>query len=274
VVLSWQASTDNTAVSGYRLYRDGAPVRTASGTSVTDTGLTPNTYYSYTIAAYDAAGNTSAQSQPVFVTTAATTVPPGGKNYSTSFDNNENPISEGGTWRRANNNWTNVQTVNGVAFGTNGVANIYDDSYALLSGFSADQTVEAVVFRDPALSPGPTHEVELLLRFSDDAGNARGYECLFDRHGTIQLMRWNGAMGDFTGLQHTEENYLGRHLQTGDVIKATIVGNVISAYINGQLMARAVDSAITSGQPGIGFFIRPGGSQRLLGLSSFTASSP
>ena len=80
-------------------------------------------------------------------------------------------------------------------------------------------------------------------------------------------------MGDFTALPQTEAGYFPRALVSGDVIKATIVGNVISAYINGQLIARTVDSAITSCQPGIGFFIRPGGSQRLIGLTSFTALS-
>jgi chitodextrinase len=274
VVLTWNASTDNSGVAGYRIFRNGAQVLTTSSTNVTDSGLTSNTSYSYTVLAYDAAGNVSAHSSALLVTTGTTTPPPTGGTYSTNFNANENPVSEGGRWRRANNNWTNVQTVGGVAFGTNGVTNTYDDSYALLSGFGADQSVEAVVFRDQSLTPGDTHEVELLLRFSDDAGNARGYECLFDYHGWIMLVRWNGQMGDFTTLRLTEEGYFPRHLQTGDVIRATITGNVISAYINGQLIARAVDSTHTSGQPGMGFFIRPNGSQRLIGLTSFTASSP
>ena len=118
-----------------------------------------------------------------------TAVPAG--SFSTTFDGTENPISENGAWRRASNSWANVQKANGVAFGTSRGVNSHDDSYAILaSSFGADQTAEGVVFRDQALSPGPAHEVELLLRMSDDAGNARGYECLFNWYGGVQIVRW------------------------------------------------------------------------------------
>ncbi len=203
------------------------------------------------------------------------TVTTGARNYTTNFDLTEDPISEGGVWRRASNVWTNVRTANGIAFGTNGGATFqYDDSYALLSGFGPDQQAEAVVFRSPALSTA--HEVELLLRFSDAASSTRGYECLFNQAGGVDIVRWNGALGDFTPLSLTGgAGNFGRELVSGDVIKATIVGNVISTYINGSLRARAIDSTYTSGQPGIGFFAGRGGSfdNSNFGLTSYTASS-
>jgi hypothetical protein len=183
-------------------------------------------------------------------------------------------LTEGGAWSRANNAWTDVQTKGGVAFGSNGVTNGYDDSYALLTGsFGADQTAEAVVFRDQTLTPGSTHEVELLLRFSDDNNNARGYECLFNHLGGMQIVRWNGALGDFTPLQMTGSGSLNRPLVSGDVIKATIVGNVISTYVNNVLQFQAVDSTFATGRPGVGFFIRPDGSPFLLGLSSYSVAT-
>jgi len=113
----------------------------------------------------------------------------------------------------------------------------------------------------------------LLLRFSDDNGNARGYECLFNWYGGFDIVRWNGGFGDFTLLPLTQSGYLGRNLVTGDVIKATIVGNVITTYINGVLMARASDSTFKTGQPGISFFVRPGGSNALLGITSYSVTS-
>ena len=67
--LSWSPSTDNVGVAGYRVYRGGVQVGTATGTTFTDTGLSASTAYSYTVAAYDAAGNVSAQSAPVTATT-------------------------------------------------------------------------------------------------------------------------------------------------------------------------------------------------------------
>jgi chitodextrinase len=267
--LSWQASTDNVAVAGYRVFRDSVLVGTTSATSHTVTSLSANTTHSFTVSAFDAAGNNSAQSAARSVTTSASS----GATYSTNFDLNENPISEGGVWRRAPNQWTNVQTVGGVAFGTNGITNGYDDSYALLSGFGPNQTASAVVFADPTLSPGPAHEVELLLRFSDDANNARGYECLFNMDGHVQLVRWKGVQGDVEFIVLSEWRSLGRRLVTGDTVKASIIGNEIRLYINDMLMGRAVDSAVQTGQPGISFFIRPGGSQRYLGLTSYTVTS-
>ena len=73
VNLSWAASTDNVGVTGYKVFRNGAQVGTATNTSYQDTGLSGGTTYSYTVAAYDAAGNTSAQSSSVSVTTPAPT---------------------------------------------------------------------------------------------------------------------------------------------------------------------------------------------------------
>lgn len=57
--LSWSAATDNVGVAGYKIFRDGTEVGTASKTSYIDTGLRSLTSYSYYIKAFDAAGNLS-----------------------------------------------------------------------------------------------------------------------------------------------------------------------------------------------------------------------
>ncbi|MFI5240735.1 MAG: fibronectin type III domain-containing protein [Candidatus Saccharimonadia bacterium] len=74
--LTWTPSTDDVAVVGYHIYRSGALLQSVVSANFTDTGLTPNTSYSYTIAAYDGAGNLSAQSTPVAFSTLADTTPP------------------------------------------------------------------------------------------------------------------------------------------------------------------------------------------------------
>jgi chitodextrinase len=76
--LSWTASTDNVGVTGYRIYRNGGQITTTSGTSYQDAGRSPSTTYTYRVAAYDAAGNLSAQSSQASATTPATpdTTPP------------------------------------------------------------------------------------------------------------------------------------------------------------------------------------------------------
>jgi chitodextrinase/uncharacterized protein (DUF427 family) len=76
--LSWTASSDNVGVSGYRVFRNGTQIATTSATSFTNTGLSPSTTYTYAVAAFDAAGNLSAQSSPASATTPAApdTTPP------------------------------------------------------------------------------------------------------------------------------------------------------------------------------------------------------
>jgi beta-lactamase superfamily II metal-dependent hydrolase/chitodextrinase len=68
--LAWNASTDNVAVAGYRVFRGGAQIATVSTTSYSDTGLTAGTTYSYTVVAYDSVGNTSASSNTASATTS------------------------------------------------------------------------------------------------------------------------------------------------------------------------------------------------------------
>jgi len=69
VTLSWSPSSDNVGVTGYTVYRGGTQVGTPAGTGFTDTGLSPSTLYSYTVKARDAAGNASAASGTLTVTT-------------------------------------------------------------------------------------------------------------------------------------------------------------------------------------------------------------
>ena len=71
VSLSWSASTDNVGVTGYRVLRNGVQVGTTASTSYTDSSLTASAAYTYTVQAYDAAGNASAASSSLAVTTAA-----------------------------------------------------------------------------------------------------------------------------------------------------------------------------------------------------------
>lgn len=71
VSLAWSPSTDNVGVTGYTVYRNGAKLATVTTTSYTDGAVNPGTTYTYTVDAFDAAGNHSAQSQPLPVTTPA-----------------------------------------------------------------------------------------------------------------------------------------------------------------------------------------------------------
>lgn len=66
--LSWTASTDNEGVSGYDIYQGGILAGSSATTTFT-MNATPSTTYSMTVKAKDAAGNRSAASQALAVTT-------------------------------------------------------------------------------------------------------------------------------------------------------------------------------------------------------------
>ena len=75
--LSWSASTDNIGVAGYRVSRNnGSNIFTTSTTSYADTGLASSTEYSYTVTAFDGAGNSSATSTSIAIATLAPQPPP------------------------------------------------------------------------------------------------------------------------------------------------------------------------------------------------------
>src|SRR5947209_4588932 len=91
--LSWNASTDNVGVAGYRVVRDGSQIASVSGKSYADTSLQPSTASTYTVAAFDSAGNVSGPSSPATATTQAGSAPPPTSGGADSFERSVN-----GSW--------------------------------------------------------------------------------------------------------------------------------------------------------------------------------
>ena len=69
--LSWSASTDNIAVTGYNVYNGANLIGTPSTTNFSVLNLLPLTSYTFTVRARDAIGNISTQSNSVTITTLA-----------------------------------------------------------------------------------------------------------------------------------------------------------------------------------------------------------
>jgi YD repeat-containing protein len=84
VNLSWNPSTDNVAVTGYKIFRNGSQIATRTTTTYTDSGRTGSTTYTYRVSAYDQAGNNSSQSSAISVTTPDTIEPSTPTNLSAS----------------------------------------------------------------------------------------------------------------------------------------------------------------------------------------------
>jgi parallel beta-helix repeat protein len=71
IELIWSPSTDDIAVARYKVYRDGAFMKNVTGTTVIDGSRGSMKTYRYSIVAMDAAGNFSARSNTIVVTTKA-----------------------------------------------------------------------------------------------------------------------------------------------------------------------------------------------------------
>ncbi len=67
VSFSWNASSDNVGVSGYNIYRGGSLLESVSEVNYTDYSITGCDALSYTVSAYDQAGNESSQSETLIV---------------------------------------------------------------------------------------------------------------------------------------------------------------------------------------------------------------
>jgi hypothetical protein len=189
-------------------------------------------------------------------------------------------MSEGGIWLNGKTDgidWADVITKKGRAYGSvtrmavaerrveqgnldpsgegSAPEGDYDDPTAVLTGsWGRNQHAKGTVF-----SKNPTaqyyQEVELRLRSAISAHVCTGYEvfwrCLKTDEGYAEIVRWNGRVGDFTSLQKLIGPQYG--VKDGDVVEATIHGNVLKGFINGVEVISATDDVFDSGSPGIGF---------------------
>ena len=218
------------------------------------------------------------------------------RSYRTNFPHDETPISENGMWlngRKDGIDWCDVIVKNGVAFGEitrmyvaelrveqgnltstqGGGAPIgdYDDPAAILTGeWGRNQHATATVF-----SRNPTdkyfQEVEIHLRSTIAPHHSTGYEvfwrCLKTEKAYAEIVRWNGKIGDWKSLKKLWGQQYG--VKNGDVVEATIEGNVIKGFINQVEVISVTDSALTSGSPGIGYNFGVGNTNVDHGFTSF-----
>jgi hypothetical protein len=199
------------------------------------------------------------------------------RSYKTDFKLDEAPISEGGRWINGKTDgldWADIVTENGYAHGSatrsvvtgadwskHGVDEFghtavdYDDPTAVLAGeWGKDQYAKATVF-----SRNQTdeyfQEVEIRLRTTITPRSITGYEVFWNCRKTedayAEIVRWNGKYRDWTRLGRKQGPEFG--VKDGDVVEATVEGNVIKSFINGVEVLSVTDDTFASGSPGIGF---------------------
>jgi hypothetical protein len=147
----------------------------------------------------------------------------------------------------------------------------YDDPTAVVGGdWGSDQHAKATVY-----SRNPTaeyfQEVQLRLRTVIEPNVCTGYEvfwrCLKTDEGYAEIVRWNGAVGDFTSLVKLFGADCG--VAHGDLVEATVEGNILKGFINGREVISAVDDVFAEGCPGVGFNFGVGDTNVDHGFSSF-----
>lgn len=216
------------------------------------------------------------------------------RSYSSDFPLEEHPISDGGIWlngKKDGIDWADVYTRPGLVYGGptrmenaefraeqgnaeetgTEAAGDYDDPTAVLAGeWGPDQHGRGVVH-----SVNPTdkwfQEVQIRLRSGIEPNRCWGYEVFFralkSDAAYAEIVRWNGAIGDWTSLERHEGVEFG--VEHGDVIEATIEGARIRGFINGKEVISVEDDAIAAGAPGVGFNFGVGDTGPDTGFSSF-----
>ena len=130
--LSWDASTDNVGVTGYKIYQDGVNVLTVSSISSTVNGLSGGITYAFTVSALDAAGNESTTSNSVNVTTPnIDTTPPSAPSVL---------VASNTTVTSTDLNW-NVSTDDVAVTGYN----IYQDGSVITTSSGVSTTINGLI---------------------------------------------------------------------------------------------------------------------------------
>ena len=220
---------------------------------------------------------------------------PAVRSYRTEFRGNETPISEGGIWmngRKDGVDWCDILMRDGLAYGEvsrNQLAERraeqaalgagiegapvgdYDDPTAVLTGkWGPNQYGRARVFTKNQTDKY-FQEVQIRLRHNMSPKSCSGYEvfwrCLDSEAGYAEIVRWNGPVGGWKSLAKLVGKQYG--IKDGDLIEASIIGNVITGYLNGVKSISVVDDNIKSGAPGIGFNFGVGQTNADHGMRSF-----
>ncbi len=193
VDLTWNAATDNLAVTAYQVYNGSTLIETVTTTAYQVTGLTPETTYDFTVTAIDAAGNVSNASNMVTITTLApldTEAPTAPTNLTASAI---------------------TQTTVDLAWDS-ATDNVAVTAYQVYNGTTLIQTVTTTAYQVTGLTPETTYNFSVTA--IDAAGNISSSSNVV----TVTTVAEIQCIGGSSELSYTEsfENTLGAWIQSSD----------------------------------------------------------
>ncbi len=222
VTISWDASTDNVGVTEYEIFQNGVSVDTVSATTVTITGLTPETTYEFTVVAKDAAGNASAASAPLRITTPAATGCLNGiaAPYSESFE------SGLGAWTQdAGDDLDWTRDANGTPSRNTGPSSADDGSFYLYVEASGNGTGfpnKQAIITSPCFDLGAATSATFSFRYHMFGAN---------NFGSLDLEASNDEGATWTSLWSRSGNQ-GNSWQTASVDLAAYLGTGVQLRFN------------------------------------------
>ena len=243
--LTWTGSTDNVGVTGYLIERCTGTnctsfdrQTTIPGTTYNDTGLTPNTSYTYQVKATDAAGNFSSYSNQSTATTSGTV---SGLVAAYTFDEGSGTTvtdftGGGHNGTIANGTWTNSGKY-GKAIVFNGTSTIVTIPDAPALRLTTGMTLEAWVNPSQTLSGWD----DLVYKGNDNYG----LEASSNPSGTPAIGGTFGSTDVFAPAPAPLTPATWTHLA------GTYDGTAIKLYVNGAQVASSAQSAalLTSANP-------------------------
>lgn len=238
VDLTWNASTDNVGVVGYRIYTTGSNPFTVSGTTATVTGLSEDTTYTFTVTAFDAADNESSPGSGLNVTTdpleELTSISEDFSASTASFT-----VIDGGTWSVSGGRYL---LSNPAESGINGIlGNISVHNTEVEGDFDLSALVRI------AGTSSPWNDAAIVFGFQDD-----------DNYYYVSLNENNdgNTKGIFKVVNGTPSELADINVSivanTDYLVEVARTGASMEVMLNSSLVATASDATFTSGRVGFG----------------------
>lgn len=247
ITLAWEPATDDVGIAGYRISRNGQQIGESPAPGYTDTGLTTNSTYSYTVVSVDAAGNVSNPSAvasgvtlkvpDIKKPTVPTRVRVTGRSTNTivvAWTASTDDI--GVTAYQVFRNGSQVGTVTGTRFRDNGLTPKTTYTYQVLALDAAGNMsalsakVRAVTLTTPDTTPpsvpagfaaSGTTQTSISLKWKASTDNAGVYEYLLTRPGLAAV--------HLEGLSHTDTGLTASTAYTYQLRAVDAAGNISGA---------------------------------------------